>query len=112
MAWLLRDGEVLATLEVADAPGDRIRGLLGRPEPEGAMLLRRPLLLHTIGVGFRVDAAFCNPEMRVTDIVQLGRFRIALPRPWRAGCVVVVAGEGAFERWRLAVGDRLEVKGT
>lgn len=112
MAWLLRDGEVLATLEVAETPGDRIRGLAGRPEPEGALLLRRPLLLHTIGAGFGIDAAFCDPEMRVTDIARLRRFRIALPRPWRAGRVVVVAGDGAFERWRLAVGDRLEVKGT
>jgi uncharacterized membrane protein (UPF0127 family) len=112
VAWLLRDGEVLATLEVAETPGDRIRGLVGRAEPEGALLLRRPLLLHTIGVGFGVDAAFCNPQMTVTDIARLGRFRVALPRLSRAGCVVVVAGEGAFERWRLTVGDRLEVKGT
>ena len=112
MAWLLREGEVLATLEVAETPGDRMRGLVGRPEPEGALLLRRPLLLHTIGVDFGVDAAFCNPEMKVTDITRLRRFRIALPRPSRGGRIVVVASEGAFERWRLAVGDRLEVKRT
>ena len=75
------------------------------------MLFRRPLLVHTIGVGFGVDAAFCNPEMRVTDIARLRRLRVALPRPSR-GRIVIIAGEGAFERWRLAVGDRLEVKGT
>ena len=112
MAWLLREGDVLAALEVADDPGDRVKGLIGRPEPEGALLLRRPLVLHTIGVGFGVDVAFCNHEMKVTDIARLRRSRIALPRLSRGGRLVVVAGEGAFERWRLSVGDRLEVKGT
>jgi uncharacterized membrane protein (UPF0127 family) len=112
VAWLLKDGDVLATLEVADDPGDRVKGLAGRPEPEGALLLRRPLLLHTIGVNFGVDVAFCNPEMEVTEIARLGRGRIALPRLSRGGRMVVVASECAFERWRLAVGDQLEVKGT
>jgi uncharacterized membrane protein (UPF0127 family) len=111
VAWLLREGDVLATVEVSDNPGDRVKGLVGRPEPEGALLLRRPLLLHTIGVGFGVDLAFCNQEMEVTEITRLGRSRIALPR-WSSGHrLVVVARKGAFDRWRLAVGDRLEVKG-
>jgi uncharacterized membrane protein (UPF0127 family) len=112
VAWLLRDGNVLAALDVADTPRDRVKALVGRPEPEGALLLPRPLLLHTIGLGFGVDVAFCNQEMEVTDTVRLRRSRIALPRLSRGGRLVVVASEGAFERWRLAVGDRLEVKGT
>ena len=112
MAWLLREGDVLAALDVSEAPGDRLKGLVGRSEPEGALLLRRPLLVHTLGLSFGVDVAFCNPELEVTDIARLRRSRIALPRLSRRGRLVVVASEGAFERWRLEVGDRLEVKGT
>ena len=112
MAWLLREGDVLAAVEVAESPGDRMRGLVGRPEPEGALLLHRPLLLHTVGVGYGVDVAFCNPKMEVTAIARLKRSRVALPRLRRGARMVVLASEGAFERWHLAVGDRLEVKGS
>jgi hypothetical protein len=42
--------------------------------------------------------------------VWLDRWRIALPR--RIARRLVVAEAGTFERWHLAVGDRLEVKGT
>jgi hypothetical protein len=87
-----------------------MRGLVGRRQPGGALLLRRPLLLHTVGVGFGVDVAFCNRDMEVICIVRLPRFRVALPR--RGGRQLVVASAGAFDRWRLAVGDRLEVKGS
>jgi uncharacterized membrane protein (UPF0127 family) len=110
MAWLLREGDVLAAVDTAESVGDRVRGLVGRPEPDGALLLRRPLMLHTIGVPYGVDVAFCNREMEVISIIRLRSFRIALPR--RGGRALVVGGEGAFERWRLAVGDRLEIKGT
>ena len=48
MAWLLRDGEVLATLEVADdRPGPHAAGLLGRDGIDGALLLQPgPLGAH------------------------------------------------------------------
>ena len=37
---MLRDGEVLASLEVADSRRARSRGLLGRDGVDGALLLR------------------------------------------------------------------------
>ena len=40
MPWLLREGEVLATLEVADSFAGRARGLLGRDGIDGALLIR------------------------------------------------------------------------
>jgi hypothetical protein len=48
--------------------------------------------------------------MEVICITRLPRFRVAMPR--RGGRQLIVASEGAFDRWRLAVGDRLEVKGS
>ena len=110
MAWLLRDGAVLAALEISDTPSDRLRGLIGRAVPEGALLLRRPLLVHTMANGFGVDVAFCDQDLQVKDMLVLRRGRVA--PPWRRGRMVLVAGEGAFERWHLSMGDQLEVKGT
>ena len=109
MAWLLRDGEVLAALEVADSLSTRSRGLLGRDGIEGAMLIKPAKSVHTVGMRFAIDVAYCDREMTVIDTVTMGRFRVGRPRP-RSKCVVE-AEAGAFERWGLKRGDRLEIKG-
>ena len=111
MAWLTRDGEVLASLEVAESPGARLVGLAGRDRLEGALLLSPPpLVLHTIGLSYAFDVAFCDADLQVLSTISLARWRVALPR--RHARRVVLAEAGAFERWRLAVGDHLEVKGA
>ena len=109
MAWLLRDGDVLAALEVADGFESRLRGLLGRDGLEGAMLLKPARAVHTFGMRFPIDVAFCDRELTVLETVSLGRHRLSRPR-LRAHCVIE-AEAGGFERWHLRPGDRLEVKG-
>ena len=109
MAWLVRDGDVLAAVDVVESrrPG---RGLGSLKDLEGALLLRRrPLVVQTLTAGVAVDVAFCDREMAVLCTVFLSRRGLARPRP-TAACAVV-AKAGAFERWGLAIGDRLEVKG-
>ncbi len=109
MPWLLREGEVLATLEVAASFPERARGLLGRDGIEGALLLHPAHSVHTIGMRFPVDVAFCDADLVVITTVCLQRHRVCLPRV-RARSVVE-AEAGAFERWHLRPGDRLEIKG-
>jgi uncharacterized protein len=108
-AWLLRDGEVLAALEVADSFTTRLRGLLGRDGIDGAMLFRPAKSVHTIGMRFPIDVAFCDRDLRVLDTRTMAPFRFGVPR-LKARCVIE-AEAGAFERWRLQPGDQLEVKG-
>lgn len=106
--WLVRDGEVLATVEVADSRRSRARGLLGRPGFTGALVIRRCRQVHTIGMRFPIDVAFCDGDGVVRHI--------SCMRPWRVSKLVwrsafaVEAEAGAFERWSLQVGDRVEVK--
>jgi uncharacterized membrane protein (UPF0127 family) len=109
MAWLLREGEVLATLEVAESFTGRARGLLGRDGIDGAILLRPARSVHSIGMRFPIDVAFCDADLVVLATLSLERHRLCLPRV-RARCVVE-AEAGAFERWKLRTGDRLEIKG-
>ncbi|HEX7166611.1 MAG TPA: DUF192 domain-containing protein [Acidimicrobiales bacterium] len=112
MAWLVRDGEVLASLEVADSFQGRLRGLLGRDGIEGALLLRPAKSVHTFGMRFTIDVAFCDAtgnDLVVVEAFTLGRNRMTLPR--LKPNAVVEAEAGAFERWRLRPGDRLEIKG-
>lgn len=109
MPWLMRDGEVLATLEVAATRAARRRGLLGRDGVTGALLLQPARSVHTIGMAFAIDVAFCDRELRVLDTITMRRWRLGAPRLRAAS--VIEAEAGAFGRWGLRPGDVLEVKG-
>jgi uncharacterized protein len=109
VAWLLRDGEVLASLEVAGDRRARSRGLLGRDGVDGALLLRPCRSVHTVGMRFPIDVAFCDGDLRVLRVVTMPRHRLSR-LVWRSRAVVE-AEAGAFARWGLQAGDRLEVKG-
>lgn len=108
MAWLLRNGEVLASVEVADGTVSRLVGLLGRDGVDGALLLRPAKSVHTVGMRFPIDVAFCDRDLVVLDTLSMGRYRLGRPR-WRAHCVLE-AERGAFARWGLRPGDRLEIR--
>jgi uncharacterized membrane protein (UPF0127 family) len=108
MAWLVREGDVLATAEVAESKRARRRGLIGRPEFEGALVLPSCRHVHTFFMRFPIDVAFCDRNGEVLRAVCL--------RPWRISPLVrnaafaIEAESGAFERWGLRVGDEVEVK--
>ena len=106
--WLLRDGEVLAALEVVETFKERSRGLLGRPGIAGAMLLRPARSVHSMGMQFAIDVAFCNRELVVVRTVCLPPGRLS--RPSIRGTCVIEAESGSFDRWRLRPGDQLEVR--
>jgi uncharacterized membrane protein (UPF0127 family) len=108
MSWLLRDGEVLASLEVADTRRARRQGLLGRDGVEGALLLVPAKSVHTIGMRFPIDVAWCDAELRVLRVARVPRHRITAPVP-RAHAVLEAAA-GSFAHWNLQVGDQLERK--
>jgi uncharacterized membrane protein (UPF0127 family) len=109
MAWLLRDGEVLASLEVASSFPARARGLLGRPGVTGALMLTPGRSVHTLGMRFPIDVAYCDSDLRVLRVRRMPPWRLGAPV---RGCRVVIEAEaGAFDRWRLGPGDALEVEG-
>jgi uncharacterized protein len=108
MAWLLREGEVLASLEIARDRKSRMRGLLGRDGIEGALLLEPCRSVHTVGLRFPIDVAFCDRDLVVVRIVRLGRFRAC--RPVLRAHAAIEAEAGSFARWNLHLGDQLEVK--
>jgi hypothetical protein len=109
VAWLVRDDRVLATLEVADDRRSRRRGLLGRDRVEGALLLRPARAVHTVGMRFPIDVAYCDADLTVIKVRHLARHRIGLPV--LAARAVLEAESGAFATWELQEGDQLEVRG-
>jgi uncharacterized membrane protein (UPF0127 family) len=99
----------LASLEIAESRRDRRRGLLGRDGIEGAILLRPARSVHTVGMRFSLDVAFCDADLRVVRVVRMPRHRVSR-LVWRSRAVIE-AEAGAFDRWKLRPGDELEVKG-
>lgn len=100
--WLALDVEVLETAPL------RARGLLGRASlhPGQGVWITPCRQVHTIGMGFPIDVAFCSGDGTVLHVV-------AVMPPWRvtrwvrgaAGVLEVAAGVLATEP--VVVGDRL-----
>jgi hypothetical protein len=57
---------------------------------------------------FAIDVAFCDSDGRVLRIRSMRPWRVS-PLVWRSA-FAIEAEAGAFERWALRVGDRVEVK--
>ena len=99
----------MAALEIADSRKARRKGLVGRDRIDGALLLPSARSgVHSIGMRFSLDVAFCDRDMVVRRVVCLKPFRMTRPS-FRAPCVLE-AEAGAFERWGLNIGDQLEIK--
>ena len=108
MPWLLREGEVLASLDLARTRRERSKGLLGRDGIAGALWLEPARSVHTVGMRFPIDVAFCDPDGVVLRVITMRRHRVALPV--LKSRAIVEAEAGTFGRWNLQVGDQLEVK--
>ncbi|MDZ7678445.1 MAG: DUF192 domain-containing protein [Acidimicrobiales bacterium] len=108
MAWLVRDDEVLASLEIADGRRDRSRGLLGREGIEGAIYLTPCRSVHTFGMRFPIDVAFVDADLVVARIVSMRPGRIT--RPCWPARGAIEAEAGSFASWNLGIGDALEVR--
>jgi uncharacterized membrane protein (UPF0127 family) len=106
--WLVLDGRVLATVEIAETRRDHRRGLLGRDGIDGALLLTRAKSVHTFGMRFAIDVAHLDSEGVV--------LRLTTMKPHRLGAFilhsrsVIETEAGAFARWGVVKGDRLEIR--
>jgi len=108
MAWLVRDGDVLASADIARRVRERTQGLLGRDTVTGVLVLRPCRQVHTFGMRFPIDVAFCDRDGTVLRTVTVAPWRVTRV-VWRAGFVVEAAA-GSFDRWHLQAGDTVEVK--
>jgi hypothetical protein len=109
MPWLVRGDDVLAAAEVAVTRRGRARGLIGREELEGALVLRPCRHVHTFGMRFPIDVAFCDRYGFVLYRKTIARRRMTR-LVWRS-YFAFEAPAGSFERWKLELGDVVEVRG-
>lgn len=112
LSWLSVDGTAVAAVEVATSRRARARGLLGRTGVDGALVLAPASSVHTFGMAFSIDVALCRRTDRsggfLVDAVRtLPPGRVTRPRI-RAR-MVIEAEAGAFLRWGLVRGSRVEI---
>jgi hypothetical protein len=104
MGWLLRQGEVLASLDIYD----RISPPADSRAEVGALLRHDTRLITGFGAKPPIDVAWLDAKLIVRHLGHVGRYGVRLgPRDCQA---VLSAERGAFERWQLAIGDQLEVR--
>lgn len=108
MPWLVAGERVVSSVEVARSARRRALGLLGRDGIEGALWLPRTRSVHTLGMRFAIDVAYCDAGGRVLEIVTMRPWRLGRPR-LRARSVVETEA-GCLRRWEVAVGTVLEVQ--
>ena len=64
--------------------------------------------MHSFGMRFPIDVAFCDKELRVLRTVYLRPNRMT--RATLRCHSIIEAEGGAFERWKLRPGDQLEIR--
>jgi uncharacterized membrane protein (UPF0127 family) len=108
MAWLLRDGDVLASVDVATSPLERFRATAGLADADGVLWCEGTRVAHSIGARCALDVAYVDDRRVVLAVTSLHQLRIGRPR---VGAAAVVEGRaGSFTHWNLRPGDCLEIR--
>jgi uncharacterized membrane protein (UPF0127 family) len=108
MPWLVNDGRVVASLEIADSRRSRRVGLLGRDGIDGALLLTPARSVHTIRMRFAIDVVHLDRNLVVLSVVTMKPGRIGR---WRRRCHSIIETEaGCVRVWDIHSGDHLEIR--
>ncbi|MEO0493401.1 MAG: DUF192 domain-containing protein [Actinomycetota bacterium] len=108
MPWLVHEGRVLSSLEIAETRRDRRTGLLGRDGIDGALLLRPARSVHTVKMRFAIDVAHVDDDLVVLSTTTMVPGRVGRWSPRAGG--VIEAEAGSFRRWGLTTGMQLEIR--
>ena len=107
-AWLVTDGRVIASADIANDRASRRKGLCGQTQIEGAFVIPNCRWVHTFGMRVPIDVAYLDAYGNVIKTVQMSKMRLGAP-VWNAR-TVVEAQKGAFARWGINVGNKIEVR--
>jgi uncharacterized membrane protein (UPF0127 family) len=99
----------LAAAEVAVTRRQRREGLMRRDTLDGVLVLRPCRQVHSFGMRFPIDVAFCDRDGFVLHTCTLAPKRVS--RPVLRAYFAIEARAGALDRWKVAVGDVVEIRG-
>ncbi|MEI7998590.1 MAG: DUF192 domain-containing protein [Candidatus Omnitrophota bacterium] len=98
------------SVEIANTPFKRMRGLLGRTsmKAQEALIITECNSIHMFFMKFTIDVVFLNKENKVIGLSKRIKPFECSPIFWRAVCAVELP-EGTIEATNTQVGDRLAV---
>ena len=106
--WLMRGLSIIDAAEVPATRGARRKGLLGRSGVEGAFVIQPCKQVHTVGMKFAIDVAFCDRSGLVIHTATMRPGRVS--RVVFSSALAIEAEAGSFKAWGLAIGDVIEVR--
>ena len=109
-AWLMCDGKVLASADIANTAKLRRRGLIGRTSVDSALVISPCRWIHSIGMKCAIDVLYLDAAGSVIKTEHLKPMRIAAP-VGRSKTIVEMSA-GSIERCGVHVGDMIEVRST
>lgn len=106
--WLVSDGRALASAMLAASRTDRRRGLIGVREITQPLVLSSCRWIHTFGMKCAIDVVYINAENIVIATGTMKPWRVG---PYTKGSHLVIEGStGSLDRWKIAVGSKIEVR--
>jgi hypothetical protein len=108
--WLLREGDVVCALEMADTWQERRRGMRAPigADGAGARHFEGVHTVHGVGLPCAIDIAFLSADLTVLRMDRLAPWRVAIGG--RGVRSVLECEAGALERWGVQVGDQLVIR--
>ncbi len=107
MAWLLRDADVLGSVEVHSG----FYALVGPSaigDSEKIVVCSKAKIAHSLGCPSAIVAVFCDRSMRVISVHHLRKGRVS--RPCVRSSWLLLANERVAQGWSIHVGDQLELR--
>ena len=106
--WLVSNGNVLASANLAASRRARRRGLIGVTDVHTPLVLRPCNWVHSVGMKTSIDVAYVGEDGTVLHTRGLRPMRVA---PWVPKAKFVIeASSGSFDRWQLHAGDKVEIR--
>ncbi len=107
-AWLMCEGKVLASADIANTAKSRRRGLIGQTSIDSALVISPCKWIHSFGMKCAIDVLYLDATGLVVKTQQLKPMRVAAP-VGRSKTIVEMSA-GLIERFGVRVGDLIEVR--
>jgi uncharacterized membrane protein (UPF0127 family) len=107
-AWLISEGKVLASADIANTAKSRRRGLIGQTSIDSALVISPCKWIHSIGMKCAIDVLYLDATGFVVKTQHLKPMRVAAP-VGRSKTIVEMSA-GLIERFGVHVGDLIEVR--
>ena len=108
--WIIEGCRVVTSTAIAASRQDRRRGLRGATSVPYPLVIERCRWVHSFGMKIPIDVVYLDKESHIIKIHTLNPNRLASP-VFRATRVLETE-IGAFRRWKLQVGDEIEIRAS